>query len=226
MSCLTAIDAGDALNAFVHKTPEIALDQARAADARLKAGDAPAMCGIPLGIKDLFCTKGVPARRPRTSCAASGPNMNPPSPEAVRCRRGDAGQAEHGRIRHGLVQRDLVLWQCGQPLEGSMTAADAGRVFGRLGRGGGRRPVPCGDRHRHRRLDPPARGLYRHRRHQADLWPRVSRWGIVAFASSLDQAGPMTKTVRDAAIMLRRWRGMTQRIRPAPICRCPISRPR
>ena len=62
MSCLTAIDAGDALNAFVHKTPEIALAQARAADARLAAGDAPDMCGIPVGIKDLFCTRGVPSQ--------------------------------------------------------------------------------------------------------------------------------------------------------------------
>ncbi|TAG27756.1 MAG: Asp-tRNA(Asn)/Glu-tRNA(Gln) amidotransferase GatCAB subunit A, partial [Rhodobacterales bacterium] len=62
MSCLTAMDAGDGLNAFVHKTPEIALEQARAADARIKGGDAPAMCGIPLGIKDLFCTKGVPSQ--------------------------------------------------------------------------------------------------------------------------------------------------------------------
>ena len=50
MACLTAMDAGDGLNAFVHKTPELALDQARAEDARLAAGDAPAMCGIPLGI--------------------------------------------------------------------------------------------------------------------------------------------------------------------------------
>ncbi len=62
MACMTAMDAGDGLNAFVHKTPEIALAQARAADARIAAGDAPAMCGIPLGIKDLFCTKGVPSQ--------------------------------------------------------------------------------------------------------------------------------------------------------------------
>ena len=55
MSCLAAIDAGDGLNAFVHKTPELALTQARSADARLKGGDAPSLCGIPLGIKDLFC---------------------------------------------------------------------------------------------------------------------------------------------------------------------------
>ncbi|MGR3578115.1 MAG: amidase family protein, partial [Sagittula sp.] len=58
-ACLSAIDQADALNAFVHKTPEIAREQAAAADARLKAGDAPSLCGIPLGIKDLFCTKGV-----------------------------------------------------------------------------------------------------------------------------------------------------------------------
>ena len=62
MACLTAIDASAALNAFVHKTPDIALAQARAADARLAAGAAPDLCGIPLGIKDLFCTKGVPSQ--------------------------------------------------------------------------------------------------------------------------------------------------------------------
>ena len=53
-ACLAAIEEAGALNAFVHHTPEIALEQAKAADARIKAGDAPSMCGIPLGIKDLF----------------------------------------------------------------------------------------------------------------------------------------------------------------------------
>jgi aspartyl-tRNA(Asn)/glutamyl-tRNA(Gln) amidotransferase subunit A len=57
--CLRAIEAAKALNAFVHDTPGIALAQAAAADQRIAKGDAPAMCGIPLGIKDLFCTKGV-----------------------------------------------------------------------------------------------------------------------------------------------------------------------
>ena len=61
-ACLTAIEGAGALNAFVHDTPEIARRQAAAADARLQAGDASAMCGIPLGIKDLFCTKGVPTQ--------------------------------------------------------------------------------------------------------------------------------------------------------------------
>ncbi|MCB2128545.1 MAG: Asp-tRNA(Asn)/Glu-tRNA(Gln) amidotransferase subunit GatA, partial [Rhodobacteraceae bacterium] len=61
-ACLSAIEAAGALNAFVHKTPEIARDRAAAADQRIKAGDAPAMCGIPVGIKDLFCTRGVPSQ--------------------------------------------------------------------------------------------------------------------------------------------------------------------
>ena len=61
-ACLTAIEGADALGAFVHHTPEIAQAQAAAADTRIKAGDAPDMCGIPLGIKDLFCTKGVPSQ--------------------------------------------------------------------------------------------------------------------------------------------------------------------
>ena len=65
-SCLDAIDAADALGAYVHKTPGLAIEAATAADVRIAAGDAPDMCGIPLGIKDLFCTQGVDSQ------AASG----------------------------------------------------------------------------------------------------------------------------------------------------------
>ena len=61
-ACLKAIEGAGALNAFVHHTPEIAMERAAAADVRIKAGDAPAMCGLPIGIKDLFCTKGVPSQ--------------------------------------------------------------------------------------------------------------------------------------------------------------------
>ena len=60
-SCLAAADAASTLNAVVHPTPEIALEQAKAADERLKGGnDAPSMCGMPLGIKDLFCQSKWP----------------------------------------------------------------------------------------------------------------------------------------------------------------------
>ena len=61
-ACLRAAEGGGALNAVVHHTPELALDQAAAADSRLAQSDAPAMCGLPIGIKDLFCTKGVPSQ--------------------------------------------------------------------------------------------------------------------------------------------------------------------
>ena len=61
-ACLSEIEGSGTLNAFVHNTPEIAMDQAQAADARIAAGDAPSMCGLPIGIKDLFCTKGVPSQ--------------------------------------------------------------------------------------------------------------------------------------------------------------------
>jgi aspartyl-tRNA(Asn)/glutamyl-tRNA(Gln) amidotransferase subunit A len=66
--------------------------------------------------------------------------------------------------------------------------------------------VPGGDRHRHRRLDPPAGGLHRHFGIKP-TYGRCSRWGIVAFASSLDQAGPMARDVRDCAIMLEAMAG-------------------
>ena len=65
-ACLAATEKAEALNAVVHSTADLARDQAQAADARLAKGDAPDLCGIPLGIKDLFCTKGV------ASQAASG----------------------------------------------------------------------------------------------------------------------------------------------------------
>ena len=61
-ACLTAINSAGALNAFVHHTGDLAMQQADAADKRIKAGGAPAMCGLPIGIKDLFCTKGVPSQ--------------------------------------------------------------------------------------------------------------------------------------------------------------------
>ena len=80
--------------------------------------------------------------------------------------------------------------------------------------------------HRYRRVDPPARGLYRHHRDQADLWPGQPL-GHRGLRLVLDQAGPMTKIgARCGDPAGRRWRGMIRRIRPAPTCRCRISRRR
>ena len=192
MSCLTAMDAGDGLNAFVHKTPEIALEQARAADARIKAGEAPAMCGIPLGIKDLFCTKGVPSQAASNILKGFRPEYEfTVTVEAVRGGRGDAGQAEHGRVRHGVVERDLVLRQCGEPVaaQGVERAADAGRVLAAGRRRRWRRT--CAWRRRGRipggSIRQPAAftGIVGIK----PTYGRVSRWGVVAFASSPGSGG-------------------------------------
>ena len=98
-ACLEAIDGAGALGAFVHHTPEIATEQAAAADARIKAGDAPDMCGIPLGIKDLFCTKGVPSQ------AASGilEGFKPEYESTVTTQLFDAGAVMLGKLNICLL---------------------------------------------------------------------------------------------------------------------------
>ena len=202
MACLTAIDAGDGLNAFVHKTPEIALEQARAADQRIAAGDAPAMCGIPLGIKDLFCTKGVPSQ--------AGSNIlkgfKPEYESTVTSQLFGAGAVMLGKLNmdefamgssnetscYGNVVNpwkidDRALTPGGSS-GGSAAAVAADLCLAATGTDTGgsiRQPAAF-------------TGIVGIK----PTYGRVSRWGVVAFASSLDQAGPMTKSVRDAAIML------------------------
>ncbi len=204
MACMTAMDAGDGLNAFVHKTPEIALAQARAADARIAAGDAPAMCGIPLGIKDLFCTKGVPSQA--ASRILEG--FKPEYESTVTTKLFDAGAVMLGKLNmdefamgssnetscYGNVVNpwrrgnDTTPLTPGGSSGGSAAAVAADLCLAATGTDTGgsiRQPAAF-------------TGIVGIK----PTYGRVSRWGVVAFASSLDQAGPMTKTVRDAAIML------------------------
>jgi aspartyl-tRNA(Asn)/glutamyl-tRNA(Gln) amidotransferase subunit A len=202
MSCLTAMDAGDALGAFVHKTPEIALDQARAADARLATGEAPAMCGIPLGIKDLFCTKGVPSQ------AASNilKGFRPEYESTVTTKLFDAGAVMLGKLNMDeFAMGSSNETSCYGPVVNPWRVDDRELTPG--GSSGGSASAVAGD------LCLAATGTDTGgsiRQPAAftgivgikPTYGRVSRWGIVAFASSLDQAGPMTKSVRDAAIML------------------------
>ena len=204
MACLTAMDAGDDLNAFVHKTPEIALAQARAADARLAAGAAPDLCGIPLGIKDLFCTKGV------ASQAASNilRGFKPEYESTVTSQLFAAGAVMLGKLNmdefamgssnetscYGDVVNpwrragDDTALTPGGSSGGSASAVAADLCLAATGTDTGgsiRQPAAF-------------TGIVGIK----PTYGRVSRWGIVAFASSLDQAGPMTKTVRDAALLL------------------------
>ncbi len=209
MSCLTAIDAADGLNAFVHKTPEIALEQARAADARLASGDAPAMCGIPLGIKDLFATKGVATQ------AASNilKGFKPEYESTVTTKLFEAGSVMLGKLNMdefamGSSNESACYGNAVNPwrAKGSNTLLTPG------GSSGGSASAVAAD------LCLAATGTDTGgsiRQPAAftgitgikPTYGRVSRWGIVAFASSLDQAGPMTKSVRDAAIFLQAMAG-------------------
>ena len=201
-ACLQAIDAADALNAFVHKTPDQALERARAADTRLQAGDAPSMCGIPVGIKDLFCTEGVASQA--ASHILNG--FRPEYESTVSAQLRDAGAVMLGKLNmdefamgssnetstYGNAVNpwrvDDRLLTPGGSSGGSAAAVAAGLCLGATG-------TDTGGSIRQPAAFTGTVGI-------KPTYGRCSRWGIVAFASSLDQAGPMTRTVRDAAIML------------------------
>jgi len=201
-ACLTAIEGGGALNAFVHMTPEIALERARAADARLAAGDAPSVCGIPVGIKDLFCTEGVASQA--GSRILGG--FRPPYESTVTAQMRDQGAVMLGKLNmdefamgssnetscYGpavnpwkVDDRELTP---GGSSGGSAAAVAADLCLGATG-------TDTGGSIRQPAAFTGTVGL-------KPTYGRCSRWGIVAFASSLDQAGPMTRTVRDAAILM------------------------
>jgi aspartyl-tRNA(Asn)/glutamyl-tRNA(Gln) amidotransferase subunit A len=202
--CLSAIDGADALGAFVHKTPELALERATAADARIATGDAPDMCGIPVGIKDLFCTEGVASQ----AASAILDGFKPEYESTVSGKLRDAGAVMLGKLNMdefamgssnetSTYGNAVNPWRRGNddtPLTpggssgGSASAVASDLCLAATGTDTGgsiRQPAAFV-------------GIVGVK----PTYGRCSRWGIVAFASSLDQAGPMTKTVTDSAIML------------------------
>ena len=204
-ACLSQIENAGALGAFVHNTPDLAREQAAAADARLQESEqAPAMCGIPLGIKDLFCTKGVPSQ------AGSGilEGFRPEYESTVTQNLFDAGSVMLGKLNMdefamGSSNETSVYGNAVNPWRrgnddaaltpggssgGSASAVAADLCLAATG-------TDTGGSIRQPAAFTGITGI-------KPTYGRCSRWGIVAFASSLDQAGPMTKSVRDAAIML------------------------
>ncbi len=204
-ACLSAIDGAGALNAFVHNTPEIALTQAKAADQRIKSGDAPSMCGIPVGIKDLFCTKGVPSQAGSNILGGFKPEYE----STVSAQLFDNGAVMLGKLNMdefamgssnetSCYGNAVNPWRRGNDdtaltpggsSGGSAAAVAADLCLGATG-------TDTGGSIRQPAAFTGITGI-------KPTYGRCSRWGIVAFASSLDQAGPMTKDVRDAAIMLQ-----------------------
>ncbi len=204
-ACLGAIEDAGALNAFVHKTPELALQRAAKADERLAGGqEAPAMCGLPIGIKDLFCTRGVPSQagsrilegfRPEYESTVS---QNLADAGAVMLGKLNMDEFAMGSSNETSVYGDVVSpWRRGNDPTGltpggssggSAAAVAADLCLAATG-------TDTGGSIRQPAAFTGITGV-------KPTYGRCSRWGIVAFASSLDQAGPMTKSVRDAAIML------------------------
>jgi len=212
-ACLAAAEGAGALNAVCELTRDLALRQAGAAAERLAAGDAPDLCGIPLGIKDLFCVEGVRTQAASTILDA----FRPPYESTVTEKLWAAGAVCIGKLNmdefamgssneHSCYGPATSPWRRpgdNRPLTpggssgGSAAAVAADLVLGATGTDTGgsiRQPAAF-------------TGIVGVK----PTYGRCSRWGIVAFASSLDQAGPLAKSVRDAAILLGAMAGFDPR---------------
>ncbi len=204
-------EAQDALNAFIVTTPEKALEAARATDARRAAGQPLGkMGGVPIGMKDLFATKGVQT----TAASHILEGFTPEYESTVSQKLWDAGAGMLGKL-------NLDQFAMGSSNETSYF----GNVISpwRRNDGGNAALAPGGSSGGSSaavaaRLAPAATGTDTGgsiRQPAAftgisgikPTYGRCSRWGIVAFASSLDQAGPMARDVRDCAIMLEAMAG-------------------
>jgi aspartyl-tRNA(Asn)/glutamyl-tRNA(Gln) amidotransferase subunit A len=212
-SYIAALQAVRPLNAFITETPERALAMAEAADRRRARGEARPLDGIPIAVKDLFCTKGVLT----TAGSRILDGFRPPYESTVTERLWQAGAVMLGKTNldefamgssnttshYGPVEnpwrrcsasvgdnRPLVP---GGSSGGSAAAVAAHAALAATGTDTGgsiRQPASfCG-----------IVGL-------KPTYGRCSRWGVVAYASSLDHPGPIARTVRDAAIMLRSMAG-------------------
>ena len=207
---VAAVDAADALNAFIVKTPEHALAAAKQADADRAAGSLKPLSGVPIGMKDLFATKGVQT----TAASHMLEGFVPQYESSVSQRLWDAGAGMLGKL-------NLDQFAMGSSNETSYF----GNVISPWRREGGDNAAlaPGGSSGGSSsaiaaRLCPAATGTDTGgsiRQPAAftgisgikPTYGRCSRWGIVAFASSLDQAGPMARDVRDCAIMLEAMAG-------------------
>ena len=194
------------LNAYVLETPEKALEQAKAADEKYKNGTNGALEGIPLGIKDLFCTRGIRT----TACSHILDGFVPPYESTVTQKLLDAGAVFLGKLNmdefamggsnetsfYGPAvnpwSKDKKL-VAGGSSGGSAAAVAANICAAATGTDTGgslRQPSAfCG-----------VTGI-------KPTYGRCSRYGIIAFASSLDQAGPIAKDVRDCAVLLKNMAG-------------------
>src|ERR1700694_3167286 len=206
---LAAMERARSLNAYVLETADAARAMARRSDARIAKGEGGTLDGLPLAIKDMFCTKDVRS----TACSYILDNFVPVYESTVTANLWRDGAVLLGKTNNdefamgssnessyfGPVTSPWRRKGANTPLVpggssgGSAAAVAAGLCLGATGTDTGgsiRQPAAFTG---HVRVQP--------------TYGRCSRWGIVAFASSLDQAGPFARTVRDAAILLTSMAG-------------------
>ncbi len=192
------------LNSFITVTDELALTQAKAADGRRAAGENGALLGAPIGHKDLFCTQDV-----LTSCASKIlTGFKAPYNATVVDKLAAAGAVTLGKLNmdefamgsanesshYGAVKNPWDLTRVPGGSSGGSAAAVAARLL----------PVATGT---------DTGGSIRQPAALTNLtgikptYGRVSRWGMIAYASSLDQGGPLARTAEDCALMLHAMAG-------------------
>jgi aspartyl-tRNA(Asn)/glutamyl-tRNA(Gln) amidotransferase subunit A len=206
---LAAIEQARALNAYVLETAERAVDMAKASDARIATGEAKPLDGIPIAVKDMFCTADVRT----TACSHILDNFVPTYESTVTANLWRDGAVLLGKTNNDEFAMgssnetsyfDPVIspWRrkgsntplvTGGSSGGSAAAVAANLCLGATG-------TDTGGSIRQPAAFTGTVGM-------KPTYGRCSRWGIVAFASSLDQAGPFARTVRDAAILLRSMAG-------------------
>jgi aspartyl-tRNA(Asn)/glutamyl-tRNA(Gln) amidotransferase subunit A len=204
-----AIEKARALNAYVLETPERALEMAKASDARIAKGEAGPLEGIPLAVKDLFATEGVRT----TACSHILDNFVPTYESTVTSQLWRDGAVLLGKTNNdefamgssnetsyfGPVTSPWRREGSNTPLvPGGSSGGSAAAVAAQLCLGA--TGTDTGGSIRQPAAFTGTVGI-------KPTYGRCSRWGIVAFASSLDQAGPFAKTVRDTAILLRSMAG-------------------
>ncbi len=199
---ITAVSASKPLNAYILETPEKALEMADIADAKIKAGKATGMTGIPIGVKELFCTKGVRT----TACSHILKDFVPQYESTVTQNLWDAGAVMLGKLNmdefamgssnetshYGPV---INPWRRGNTdtVPGGSSGGSVSSVAGYAAMGA--TASDTGGSIRQPAAFTGTVGI-------KPTYGRCSRYGMVAFASSLDQAGSITRTMRDGAIML------------------------
>src|SRR5947209_5984851 len=206
---LAAMEAARPLNAFLKETPDRALAMAKASDERLGRGEGGPLEGLPLGIKDLYCTQGVET----TAASRILDGFVPPYESTVTSQLWRDGAVMLGKLNldefaMGSSNEASAFGPVVSPwrrngsdaklVPGGSSGGSAAAVAARLCFGA--TATDTGGSIRQPAAFTGTVGI-------KPTYGRCSRWGVVAFASSLDQAGPIARTVEDAAILLTSMAG-------------------